>query len=279
MVLSAAQLRHPCNARKCVPNLRDIKTVSALQSVRFFDTVAPGALVRNVTIRNCVFDFPQKFFSIDQKRGDNCEGIRVVNCMFKIHHPCLNEKNTPAYIKGIVKDIRFVGCRFEVEGFTTENHSRNGVLFFFAARLAEATNDHPAIPNTMHWFFDRCSFVNVGSVSVNSIALSHSTVDHYGTVFCRISNCMIEGFRWTMRVSTSEDEITDENKKKYNRPGKINPFYYETIAEDPEVSQPETDVINAAVSALQAKQRFVCRNNCYRLVAVPCFKIAEEYGI
>ena len=235
---------------------------------------APGALVRNVTIRNCVFDFPQIFFRIEQNRADNCEGIRVVNCLFKIHHPCLSEKKTPAYIKGIVKDIRFVGCRFEAEGFTTESHSRNGVLFFFAARLAEEARNpdgsliHPAIPNTMHWFFDRCSFVNNGTISVNSAMLSHRAVDYHNTVYCRIRNCIFEGFRWTIRIARTVESSASATSTN------INPCF----------NGYNTDYQALAVIYLNDKGRFVSKDNIYRktvseYVTSYSYVRAEEYGI
>ena len=247
------------------------------------------AFAKNITIRNCVFDFPQKFFSIDQKRGDNCEGIRVVNCLFKIHHPCLSEKKTPAYIQGIVKDIQLVCCRFEAEGFTTENHSRNGVLFFFAARLAQeerkpdGTLIHPAIPNTMHWFFDRCTFVNSGSTSVNSVFASHSGYDWYfPKVYCRVTNCILEGFRWMIRVATTKDEITDANHNLYNKPHKINPFFFIHPTDDSLIQKTDEEVVADAINALQQLNRFVSKNNLYHHILTSGgseYTVAEEYGI
>ena len=217
-------------------------------------------------------------FSVGQKRADNCEGIRVVNCLFKIHDPQLGEKDAPVYIKGIVKDIRFIGCRFEAEGFDTEEHSRNGVLFYFTSRLAFANYTY----NTMHWVFDRCQFINTGTTSVNSVILSDSYVDGWNTVFCQVKNCIIEGFRWTIRIAKTDDLAVSSRSRKYNYSGKINPYFFENPTDDPMITQTEQQIIDESTTALQNLTRFTCKNNFYHILSSlgngSYYKPAEEFG-
>ena len=72
--------------------------------------------VQNITIRNCKFEFPWHFLTISQNRYGNCSNIQVSGCNFKISSPQTDQKFVPAYIKGIVSDIRFFRCRFETDG-------------------------------------------------------------------------------------------------------------------------------------------------------------------
>ena len=217
-----------------------------------------NAYVKNVTIQHCCFDFSQKFFRIGQNRFANCTNIQVINCKFKVNHPTLKYKLTPAYIKGIIDDIRFYKCCFETSGFTNENHSKNGVFFFFVSVLSSPSQYTGTIAtlNKMHWVFEKCTFVNNGSVSVNSPFLSRADNDNNNTVFCFIQKSAMKGFRWLFRVASTQDTIDyvgDVNNQEQ--------VIYQLI--NPCLSGSGTTLQSDAIDLLNNKKRLAARNIFY----------------
>ena len=258
-----------CSAGFVIDNSQ-IKDTTTGQDVDHWTTY-----VRDVRVKHCRFDFPQRFLSISPDRYDYCDGICFSSCTFKIDNPILNQKFTPAYIKGIVSDIHFYGCRFETDGFTTENHSKCGVFFYFDSVLAKPDHENvpPATLNKMHWHFDGCAFVNNGSVTVNSPFLSASKNDTAGTVFCSIEHCVFDGFWWTIRVTHTI----------FSSPGSYALIaIVDSVFINPCTLGRDSSLENAAVQQMNLRHRFSSYRNLYREHSFSGngiqYRLAEEYG-
>ena len=238
-----------------------------------FKIATGNATTAHIVIQRCRFLFPTKFFVIGQDRYENCYDLKIQYCDFKVTTPQLNQKLVPAYIKGIVSDIRFFRCRFETDGFTTENHSKCGVFFYFSSELA-APDNNTGIPkslNKMHWFFDECSFINNGTVNVNSPILSQNPLDEHGTVFCTVTRSLFDGFRWTIRIANS-DPTSDVNKTPSVTFFVINPC---ALGHDSSLEL-------LAIQSLNQRKRFLSYRNLYREPTISGngmqYRAAEEYG-
>ncbi|MBQ3151148.1 MAG: hypothetical protein IJB86_07905 [Clostridia bacterium] len=199
--------------------------------------------IKNVIVDNCKFDFNRKFISIGSSRILFGDSLIVKNCYFHIFSPQMAQASTPALVKGIVSNVTFIKCVFEAERFFNDSHSQNGVFFYF-------TSDRN---KEMHWTFDRCKFINNGSVTVNSPVLSNSMSDEmYNNVVtkkvhCTMKNCTLVNFRWTIRVSTTGDDKSSDTNPCFYPPGAGNNVSVDT-----------------AVNAMNNKQRFIAINNIHQ---------------
>ncbi len=219
---------------------------------------SPNYYVNDTLIKNCTFSFKSKIIYTDDNRMLEGDSLTVKNCLFRIDTPSLSYGYNPAFFKGTFSKISFVGCTFEVSGFESENHSKNGVLFYLDSSRKKK----------MNFSFTDCSFINNGTVSVNSPILSNSVYDNYNVICCQAKNCLLKGFRWTIRIATTND--TNGNSG-------VNPGFNETGT--------NSMIEDQAAAALTDKKRFLSLGNIYLctdendMSRIVGYKAAKDFGV
>ena len=218
----------------------DISETSTSQKVKFSD---------------CKFTSKSIWIYVNPNKVTTGDDITFNNCRFVVENPQVTYGGTPVYAKGVISNMMFNGCTFETYGFSTAGHENNGVFFFLSSDRA----------TKMQWSFDKCRFLNNGSITVNSPILSNSANDGLNTVYCSLTNCLLKGFRWTIRVATTANTSSST----------LNPAFS---------GYPSELAASAAISALNAKKRFLSHNNIYTYDTLTSgvndtyYNYAEEYG-
>lgn len=221
----------------------------------FFDLVNYN--LKNITISDCEFSFNRHFISIGVSRKITGDNIFFNNCHFMVKYPQLASSSTPTYAEGIISNMTFNNCTFESDGFS-ESHFNNGVFFYFCHDSDRAEK--------VQWSFNGCKFLNNGSSTVNSPILSNSGYDDIRqTIYCSITNCVMKGFRWTLRVALTTNTSSSTSNPAFS-------------------GYPSELAASAAISDLNTRKRFLSHNNIYTYDTLTSgindtyYKHAEEYG-
>lgn len=221
----------------------------------FFDLVNYN--IKNITISDCEFSFNRHFISIEVSRKITGDNIFFNNCHFMVKYPQLASSSTPTYAEGIISNMAFNNCTFESDGFS-ESHFNNGVFFYFCHDSDRAEK--------VQWSFNGCKFLNNGSSTVNSPILSNSGYDDIRqTIYCSITNCVMKGFRWTLRVALTTNTSSSTSNPAFS-------------------GYPLALAASAAISDLNTRKRFLSHNNIYTYDTLTSgindtyYKHAEEYG-
>ncbi|MBQ3150310.1 MAG: hypothetical protein IJB86_03590 [Clostridia bacterium] len=210
--------------------------------------------IKDVVIDNCSFDFSRKVFFVGMNRSKINDCLVIRNCYFVHHAIDLDYKKAPAYIRGIMSKVTFEKCIFETDSYKTDADSKKGVIFYFDSKKE----------TLMEWVFDRCVFINNGVVSANSPILSDTENDAKNKIFCQMRGCQLKGYRWTIRIATSQTNNLE------NHSPAIDPCFYENEEEN---AMTRSD----AAERLTQLKRFLSFKNIY--VDGAGFRAAEEYGL
>lgn len=212
---------------------------------------------KDFVFKDCVFDFATNWFSFTSSNAES--NYLFCGCCFRARS-LTEQRPCPGIITGSGIEVSFLDCLFDILQFPLNDS--NG------APLAESSifRFSGSVSYPIKWNLDDCEFryKNPDEWTANAPVWINAQENTNGKRYVSMTNCTLNGFRWTMRFYTTTGGTNNIDPAQTGYPD-------------------DTDVV-AAASALTAKLRFLSKDNLYRFSTIPTgfattyHKKAAEYG-
>ena len=236
------------------------------------------SFARNILVPNCSFRFTKSIVHIDNSHKGENDRVKFQDCNFSVSvmYPDWSPSVSPSYTRGLIARIQWIGCAFEMYEFPDLPVNINKMRTWNEMKGRFFFLDGSTYPDySQYWTFDKCLFVNHTNLTVNSPICSNYENDFYGRVYCAMQNCIMERFRWTIRIAP---QIAYENIVSSSEVDGI--VHYKV---NPCCIGNNNSLKGDAADCLTDTGRFVGKNNwfCERDLTTDSrtrYAIAEEFG-